>query len=55
MHNIEIVVGPLGCILLIFLFGVYQSKSIVMEFQFNSHFDCIVETSGSVAGPISQR
>ncbi|CAF2135570.1 unnamed protein product [Brassica rapa] len=36
MHNIEIVVGPLGCILLIFLFGVYQSKSIVMEFQFNS-------------------
>ncbi|CAN6838918.1 unnamed protein product, partial [Brassica oleracea var. botrytis] len=33
--NIEIVVGPLGCILLIFLFDVDQSKSIVMEFQFN--------------------
>ncbi|KAH0895653.1 hypothetical protein HID58_045221 [Brassica napus] len=29
------VVGPLGCIILIFLFVVDQSKSIVMEFQFN--------------------
>ncbi|CAN6847318.1 unnamed protein product [Brassica oleracea] len=42
MQNIEIVVGPLGCIVCMveryeahFLYHLDQSKSIVMEFQFN--------------------